>query len=118
MYIFDQKLNPRTVLGSLVINHLYNLDERQTVGKISENIYLQYFHGYPIFKNEISFETTLFVEFCKRLGIENLNAPKEMIIAHITMIETKQTIGKQSSESTNNEQILTQVIQLKKNSKS
>ena len=49
-------LNPRIVLGSLIIKHLCKLDDRETVDQISENIYMQYFLGYPSFTMFISFE--------------------------------------------------------------
>ena len=96
-------LNPRIVLGSLVIKHMCNLDDRETVDQISENIYMQYFLGYPSFTNETPFDASLFVEFRKRLGMENLNAINEKIIALKTRIETKQTVCNQPEESTNNE---------------
>jgi len=96
-------LNPRIVLGSLVIKHMCNLDDRETVDQISENIYMQYFLGYPSFTNETPFDASLFVEFRKRLGMENLNAINEKIIALKTRIETKQTGGNQPTESTNND---------------
>ena len=32
-------LNPRIVIGSLIIKHMCNLDDRETVDQISENIY-------------------------------------------------------------------------------
>jgi len=67
-------LNPRIVIGSLIIKHMCNLDDRETVDQISENIYMQYFLGYSSFTNETPFDASLFVEFRKRLGIENLNA--------------------------------------------
>ena len=35
-------LNPRIVLGAVIIKHLCDLDDRKTVEQISENIYL---HG-------------------------------------------------------------------------
>jgi hypothetical protein len=96
-------LNPRIVLGSLIIKHMCHLDDRETVDQISENIYMQYFLGYPSFTNETPFDASLFVEFRKRLGMENLNAINEKIIALKTKIESKQTVGNQSTESTNNE---------------
>ena len=96
-------LNPRIVLGSLVIKHMCNLDDRETVDQISENIYMQYFLGYPSFTNETPFDASLFVEFRKRLGLENLNAINEKIIALKTKIETKQTEVNQPEESANNE---------------
>jgi len=82
-------LNPRIVLGSLIIKHMCNLDDRETVDQISENIYMQYFLGYSSFTNETPFDASLFVEFRKRLGMENLNAINEKIIALKTQIEKR-----------------------------
>jgi hypothetical protein len=45
-------LNPRIVLGSLIIKHMCNLDDRETVNQISENIYMQYFIGYTSFSED------------------------------------------------------------------
>lgn len=39
-------LSPRVILGSMIIKHMCNLDDRETVNQISENIYMQYFLGY------------------------------------------------------------------------
>ncbi|MDN5213278.1 transposase [Fulvivirgaceae bacterium BMA12] len=39
-------LNPRVVIGALIIKHLCNLDDREIVAQITENIYMQYFLGY------------------------------------------------------------------------
>jgi transposase, IS5 family len=94
-------LNPRIVLGSLIIKHMCNLDDRETVDQISENIYMQYFLGYSTFTNEAPFDASLFVEFRKRLGMENLNAINEKIIAIKTKIEEKST-AKNSNSDTNN----------------
>jgi hypothetical protein len=80
-------LNPRIVLGSLIIKHMCNLDDRETVNQISENIYMQYFLGYPAFTNEKPFDASLFVEFRKRLGIEKLNAINEKIVAIKTKLK-------------------------------
>jgi len=97
-------LNPRIVLGSLAIKHMCNLDDRETVDQISENIYMQYFLGYSSFTNESPFDASLFVEFRKRLGMENLNAINEKIITLKTKIEDKQKVlDNQFVESTNND---------------
>ncbi|HEX3010223.1 MAG TPA: transposase [Bacteroidales bacterium] len=74
-------LNPRIVIGSLIIKHLCNLDDRETVDQISENIYMQYFLGYTSFSNEPPFDASLFVELRKRLGMDNVNAINEKIVA-------------------------------------
>ena len=81
-------LNPRIVIGSLIIKHMCNLDDRETVDQISENIYMQYFLGYPSFTNEKPFDASLFVEFRKRLGMDNVNAINEKIVAIKTKFES------------------------------
>ncbi|MEI6578617.1 MAG: IS5 family transposase [Eubacteriales bacterium] len=85
-------LSPRIVLGSLIIKHICNLDDREAVDQMSENIYMQYFLGYSSFTNEAPFDASLFVEFRKRLGMENVNAINERIVELKTRIEsTKKT---------------------------
>ena len=73
-------LNPRIVVGSLIIKHLCDLDDRETVAQISENIYMQYFLGYSSFTDDPPFDASLFVEFRKRLGLEQINAINERIV--------------------------------------
>lgn len=73
-------LNPRIVIGAIIIKHICNLDDRETVEQISENIYMQYFLGYSSFSNEAPFDASLFVDFRKRLGIEQINAINERIV--------------------------------------
>ena len=73
-------LSPRIVLGALIIKYICKLDDRETVDQISENIYMQYFLGYPSFNNDKPFDASLFVEIRKRLGMEAINALNEKII--------------------------------------
>lgn len=65
-------LNPRIVIGSLIIKHLCNLDDRETISQITENIYMQYFLGYSAFTSQPPFDPSLFVEIRKRMGDELL----------------------------------------------
>lgn len=88
------RLSARVIIGSMIIKHLCNLDDRETVDQISENIYMQYFLGYSSFSSEPPFDASLFVDFRKRLGMENLNAINERIVSLKTKLESK----KQSSE--------------------
>jgi len=73
-------LSPRLVLGSIIIKHMCNLDDRETVDQISENIYMQYFLGYSSFSDTAPFDPSLFVEFRKRLGLEQINAINQRIL--------------------------------------
>lgn len=74
-------ISPRVVLGSLIIKHICNLDDRETVAQISENMYMQYFLGYSAFNPAPPFDASLFVEFRTRIGLEQLNAINEKVIA-------------------------------------
>lgn len=82
-------LSPRVIIGSLIIKHMCNLDDRETVFQISENIYMQYFLGYSSFCNELPFDASLFVDLRKRLGMQGLNAINERIVQLKTRMEEK-----------------------------
>ena len=84
------------MIGSLIIKHLSNLDDRETVEQIRENTYMQYFHGYSSFTTAQPFDSTLFVEFRKRLGMDNLNAINDKIIALKTKLDASTADSKPS----------------------
>lgn len=88
-------INPRVALGALIIKHLENLSDRETVLHIQENIYMQYFLGYSSFSTEEPFDPSLFVEFRKRLGIEKINKINEMIVQ---MSQNKQVADREEQE--------------------
>ena len=81
-------ISPRIVIGSLIIKHMCNLDDRETVSQIAENMYMQYFLGYSSFNPEPPFDASLFVEFRNRMGLEQINAINERIHALYQGIET------------------------------
>ena len=87
-------LNPRIVLGSLIIKHLCNVDDRETIELITENMYMQYFLGYSSFTTVSPFDPSLFVSFRKMLGIESINAINERIVAIKTRLESTKEGGK------------------------
>ena len=82
-------ISPRIVIGSLIIKHMCNLDDRETVAQIAENMYMQYFLGYSSFNPEPPFDASLFVEFRSRLGLDQINAINERIHALYQGIETE-----------------------------
>jgi len=47
------------------MKHLCDIDGRDSVSQISENIYTQYFLGYSSFNDQEPFDSLLFVEFRK-----------------------------------------------------
>ncbi len=87
-------LKPRIVLGAIIIKHLCDLDDRETVEQISENIYMQYFLGYSSFCDVPPFDASLFVEFRKRLGLEQINKINERISKIKQELEQKEQAKK------------------------
>ncbi|MBY5959857.1 IS5 family transposase [Membranicola marinus] len=66
-------INPRIVIGSLIIKHKLNLSDEETVQLISENPYMQFFLGLDEFYAEPLFAPSLFVEWRKKLGNDTFN---------------------------------------------
>ena len=81
-------INPRIVIGALIIKHMEDLDDREVVAQVSENVYMQYLLGYSSFNPDPPFDASLFVEIRKRLGFEAVNALNEKIIAIKTRMES------------------------------
>jgi len=73
-------INPRVALGALIIKHICDLSDRETIQQIQENMYMQYFVGYSGFCDEEPFDSSLFVGIRKRLGVEQINAINESIL--------------------------------------
>ena len=94
-------LSPRIVIGSLIIKHILNLDDRETVDQISENMYMQYFLGFPSFSIEPAFDPSLFVEFRKKLGVDQINAINEKIISLKTHLESPKKESKLTASNDN-----------------
>lgn len=74
-------LNPRVLLGAVIIKHILALDDRETVAQITENMYLQYFLGYSSYNKESPFDASLFVDIRRRLGQELIAEMNEKIHA-------------------------------------
>jgi len=83
-------INPRVVIGSLIIKHMCDLSDRETVQQIQENMYMQYFLGFSSFSDQQPFDASLFVEFRKRLGAEQINAINEKIL-NLSIAQQDQT---------------------------
>jgi len=73
-------LNSRIVIGAIIIKHLGNLTDRETIHQITENVYMQYFLGYSAMSSAPRFDTSLFVEIRKRLGERLVNEISHRIL--------------------------------------
>ena len=84
-------ISPRVVIASIIIKHICNLDDRETVAQISENMYMQYFLGYTSFSNVPPFDASLFVEFRNRMGKELINSINDKILSlHQNIVSKKE----------------------------
>jgi len=68
-------LNPRVLIGAVIIKHMLNLDDLQTVGQITENRYLHYFLGYSSYIKRPPFDASLFVDI--RNGVSGIFSMEE-----------------------------------------
>lgn len=82
-------INGRVVLGALIIKHILNLTDEETIHQIEENMFMQYFLGYSSFTNASIFSPTLFVEIRKRLNQNIVNSISEIVSAHQKELEEK-----------------------------
>lgn len=80
-------ISGRVILGAVIIKHLGDLSDRETIAQIQENMFMQYFLGYSSFTNEEPFSDTLFVEIRKRLSIELLGKINEVIALYCIEIK-------------------------------
>ena len=70
------------VLGAVIIKHMLNLSDRETISQIQENMIIQYFLGYSSFTNEPPFDASLFVDIRERLNLSITTAISELVMAH------------------------------------
>ncbi len=69
----------RVALGSLIIQETLKLSDRDTVQAISENVYLQFFLGFPGFRKGLPFDASLLTLFRKRLDWKNIATMNDKI---------------------------------------
>ncbi len=92
-------ISGRVVLGCIIIKHLLDLTDRETIEQVRENMFMQYFLGYSSFTNEAPFSASLFVEIRERLNFEILSKINEIIVIHnIRHEEVEQGIKKESDK--------------------
>lgn len=73
-------LDARLVIGAVIIKHMLNIDDREVVEQIRENIYLQYFVGLKSFQTSAPFDASLMVSIRKRLGKDVMDKFNEQVL--------------------------------------
>ncbi len=71
----------RVALGAFIMKERLGASDRETVAQIQENPYLQYFLGFPEFRQTLPFDPFLFVQFRKRLGLEFITQVNDQVCA-------------------------------------
>ncbi|MDJ0901123.1 MAG: IS5 family transposase [Xenococcus sp. MO_188.B8] len=77
----------RMALGALIIKEHLGTSDRETVERIKESPYLQYFLGLPGFSKQAPFEASMFVHFRKRLNLELVGRINERIVLNLRQAE-------------------------------
>ena len=75
------------VIGTVIIKHILNIDDREVIEQITEYIYLQYFVGLSSFQQEVPFDASLMVSIRKRLGIDVMSRLDEIILQEARLIK-------------------------------
>jgi transposase, IS5 family len=88
-------INPRVAIGVVIIKHLCDISDRETILQIQENMYMQYFIGYSSFSNEAPFDASLFVDIRKRLTLEHINEINEKILGIMAQEDAGKNQGNQ-----------------------
>jgi hypothetical protein len=63
----------RMALGALIIKEKLGISDRETVEKIKENPYIQYFLGMSSYSNKTPFDASMLVHFRERISAELVN---------------------------------------------
>lgn len=99
--LFNEKIGRqakifRVALGCLLIQHILNLSDRETVEQIKENPYLQYFLGFKCYEYKEPINASTLVYFRKRISPEIINKINKKVIKE--EIERQENGEKKTSE--------------------
>ena len=84
----EQAFSVRVALGTLIIKTKLGISDDETVNQIAENPYLQYFLGFPKFREGMPFASSLITHFRKRFNADILNEVNEKMA--LARVEKKQ----------------------------
>lgn len=96
-------LSARMVIGAVIIKHMLNIDDREVVAQIQENMYLQYFVGLSSFTTEEPFDASLMVSIRYRLGQDVMEAFNNLVLQEAGVIPPPSETPIVITESTHND---------------
>jgi hypothetical protein len=91
----------RIALGSLIIKERLGTTDRETVLQIAENPYLQYFLGFPEYKDEVPFDHSLMTHFRKRFNKDTLSEINELIVRNALESDERQDKSSDDNDDVN-----------------
>lgn len=91
-------IDPRTILGALIIKHKEGLSDQGTIEMIQENVYMQFFVGLEGFQTKVIFDSSLFVTIRKRLGKETFDELNKYLIQNLSAQSDKKNISKKKDD--------------------
>ena len=103
-------INPRVAIGAIIIKHICDLSDRETILQIQENIYMQHFIGFSSYSEEAIFDPSLFVELRKRLGADSINEINESIMGLVKEVENKMAAQANKKDDSNGDPVIDAVI--------
>jgi len=74
----------RIALGALIIKERLGTSDSETVEQIRENPYLQYFIGMTTYSDASPFDSSMFVHFRQRIGVNLINKINEKMVKEQT----------------------------------
>jgi IS5 family transposase len=87
-------IDPRIVIGALIIKHKLKLSDEETILTIQENPYMQYFLGLNEYTPDPVFDPSLFVEIRKRMGKKEFDNLNVIIIEEVSEKKDKKQLKK------------------------
>ncbi len=97
-------INGRVVIGAVIIKHMLDLTDRETINQIQENMFMQYFIGYSSFNNDEPFSHTLFPTIRERLGLELMDKINQLIMEHSADLISKKVEKNKEETPINNDE--------------
>ncbi len=95
-------LSARMVIGAVIIKHMLNIDDREVVAQIQENMYLQFFVGLSSFTTQESFDPSLMVTIRYRLGHDVMEDFNQLVLQQAGIIAPPSKDNSSSADKQNN----------------
>lgn len=86
----------RIALGALIIKERLGTSDSETVEQIRENPYLQYFIGMTTYSDASPFDSSMFVHFRQRIGVNLINKINEKMVKEQTELPGEEVEKKSS----------------------